>query len=558
MRRKSRKFFREEVRKTFFFYALIPSIVIAFLVYNLIFFFIMSEVKNENKKMNEKISKQINEEFINYKDEILFLSNTVNLKNQSNMEIYENFYNILSSHKIKAIFYVYDKNGNVLFTNSNTRINSQYYKMGEQAIGVFKSMKENPEKVVFLVNKEYLSSNKRTVYSIGKVLIDSQNKIEGFIVFNILEDEIGSIIYNKSVNTVIVSDKYDRSIISTNDNFLYSMDKVKFSNDKKDYYVYKTEIFDGNIYVYTVSSVIFFNNFYILGLGYIFLLFLIISLCMYIIAKKISIQKTKSIDKLLFAIKEVQRGNLNTVVNIDTNDEFEILGKYYNKMIEKLDLLIKKNKEEARRSSLAELKHLQAQINPHFLYNTLDIIKWSAKFGKNEDVVLMTTNLAKLLRYSINNSGDLVSLRDDVSMIKSYLTIQKMRWNEKLTYTIEIEDGLLEREIPKLLIQPIVENIFKHALTKISDGIIIYIIIREFENNIEIEVSDNGTGIKERKMLEINLNLKKDINLNDSVGLYNVHKRLHLYYGKKFGLEIRSTYLKGTVVKIKIPYKNEV
>lgn len=559
MRIKQRKIFREEVRKTFFLYALIPSIVISFLVYNLIFIFIKIEVKKENKRVNNLISQMLDKEFTDYKEQIEYLAVSLDLEKQSATEIYENFYNVLNKHTIKSIFYVYDKDGNIIYTNSTTGAVPQYSRKGEQSIrGLFKRMKDAPDEIVSMPNKEQLGVNKTTVYSIGKVYTDSNEKITGFIVFDILESDISKIILDTSIETIIISDKYNKNIVSTNNKFVNSLGKVRFDKNNNTYFVYEKNIFNNNVHIYTVSRIAAFNNFYVLGLGYILLIFFITSICMYVIARRISVQKTKSIDKLLSAIKEVQKGNLNTVVDIDTNDEFEILGKYYNKMIEKLDNLIKKNKEIARRSSLSELKQLQAQINPHFLYNTLDIIKWSAKFGKDDDVVLMTTNLAKLLRYSTNNPGEFVFLKDDISMIESYLIIQKMRWNEKLHYTVEIEEDLPEIKIPKLLIQPVVENIFKHALSNVTEDIKIYIIARKFNENFEIEISDNGMGIKEDKLLEINKNLKEDDNLNDSVGLFNVHKRLNLYYGSKYGLEIRSTYLKGTVVKMTIPCKYEV
>ena len=217
-----------------------------------------------------------------------------------------------------------------------------------------------------------------------------------------------------------------------------------------------------------------------------------------------------------------------------------------------LSYLMEQNVEEQRQKRKSELRALQAQINPHFLYNTLDSIIWMAEWGKTKEVVLMTSSLAKLLRQSISNQNELVRVEEEVEYTRSYLTIQKMRYKDKLEYDIQVSPEVLGQKIPKLVLQPLVENAIYHGIKyKEGKGIV------QIEGWIEqkeliLRISDDGIGMTEEQLAKIFEKRETDIRKN-GVGVLNVHERIQLYYGKDYGLRFSSTLGEGTVVEVRIP-----
>ena len=210
--------------------------------------------------------------------------------------------------------------------------------------------------------------------------------------------------------------------------------------------------------------------------------------------------------------------------------------------------------QEAKRKS--ELKALQSQINPHFLYNTLDSIIWMAEGRKYEEVVLMTASLARLLRQSISNEDEVVPLAREVEYAKGYLTIQKMRYKDKLEFEINVEPSILNIPLIKLVLQPIIENAIYHGLKyKESKGLLQ---VKGFmkDGNAVLQVIDNGVGMDEETLAHIYDKHKVNYHSN-GVGVYNVQKRLQLYYGESYGITYESEKGVGTTATITIPGMQE-
>ena len=218
-----------------------------------------------------------------------------------------------------------------------------------------------------------------------------------------------------------------------------------------------------------------------------------------------------------------------------------------------LSYLMEQNVEEQRQKRKSELKALQAQINPHFLYNTLDSIIWMAEWGKNKEVVTMTSSLAKLLRQSISNQNEMVRVEDEVEYTRSYLVIQKMRYKDKLEYDIVVEPKILDFRVAKLILQPLVENAIYHGI-KYKEGkgkVLVEGFLRGSE--LILRITDNGIGMNEQRLAQIFEKRETDRKRN-SVGVLNVHERIRLYYGKEYGLTFESVEGMGTKVEIHIPY----
>ena len=244
--------------------------------------------------------------------------------------------------------------------------------------------------------------------------------------------------------------------------------------------------------------------------------------------------------------------------------EIDELSYNFNDKIIRIKELIENIKIEQKNKKNTELWLLQAQINPHFLYNTLDTVVWMAEAGDSKKVVDMITALSSFLRIGLNKGKKFIQIREEIRHIESYLKIQKFRYDDILEYSIEIEDSLYDMRILKLLLQPLVENALYHGIKYKREGGSIRIRGYEKDNNIILEVIDNGVGMDENKLNKIkavieNTSLENSdiIRTNgDSFGLYNVAERIRLYYGNEYGLDIDSKENIGTKVTIVLPIEH--
>lgn len=266
---------------------------------------------------------------------------------------------------------------------------------------------------------------------------------------------------------------------------------------------------------------------------------------------------TLPIQKLRDSMKKVQEGDFSVSdVVVDSKNEIGSLTKSFDVMTHRIHELMEQNVHEQEEKRKSELKALQSQINPHFLYNTLDSIIWMAEGKKNEEVVLMTASLARLLRQSISNEDEVVPIANEVEYARGYLTIQKMRYKDKLEFQIDVDSSILYIPLIKLVLQPIIENAIYHGLKyKESKGLLI---VKGFmkDGNAVLQVIDDGVGMDADTLAHIYDRHKVNYHSN-GVGVYNVQKRLKLYYGEDYGITYTSELGKGTTATITIPGRQE-
>lgn len=283
-------------------------------------------------------------------------------------------------------------------------------------------------------------------------------------------------------------------------------------------------------------------------------LLITITVCMNIsgfITKPIMIMRT--------LMGKVEEGNFDVNIDIRTNDELGYLGQSFNKMVEKINLLIRTEYELRIKKREAELKALLEEIKPHFIYNTLESIRMKAVVRGEMETAKMIETLAKLLRLNIIEGSGLTTIKEEIKHVKVYLDIQNMRYPNKFHSIVDVDEELLTLAIPKLTLQPLVENAVLHGFRSSKYDCIV--IIRGYKDEhdcVVIEVIDNGSGIPEEDLLKIRRSLEAgDAEQQNHLGIKNINERIKLHFGSCYGIRIDSEWHNGTKIQIILPYISE-
>ncbi|WP_294167845.1 sensor histidine kinase [uncultured Clostridium sp.] len=269
----------------------------------------------------------------------------------------------------------------------------------------------------------------------------------------------------------------------------------------------------------------------------------------FIIIYKLSIWITKPVINMKNTMKQVMDGNLNLKIEVDRNDEIGSLEESFNNMIKWLEESIEEIKEQEKQKRIAELSFLQAQINPHFLYNTLSGVRFLVSMNKNEEAEEMIFKFTKLLRNILPKASELISLNEEIEIVIDYIELQKIRYPNLFKVDIFIQESIKSIKVPALILQPVVENAIFYSIDNEGKKGKIRIIGYSEEEKIIIEVIDNGKGMSNRQINDVFKN-KEAMN---RVGLINVHERIQLNYGKMYGIEIISEKGKGTRIRYILP-----
>lgn len=264
---------------------------------------------------------------------------------------------------------------------------------------------------------------------------------------------------------------------------------------------------------------------------------------------------TRPIRQLSEATDQVAKGDLSVRTTVNAGSDVMLLSESLNTMIDKINQLLEQVKQEQIHLRDAELELLQAQINPHFLYNTLDTIVWLAEAGDQKKVVSMVGSLSKFFRTSLNQGKDIISIEEELQHVRSYLEIQQIRYQDILEYEIDVPQELGMYRIPKITIQPLVENALYHGIKNKRGLGTISITGEKAEDCFYLYVTDNGIGMGEKRLQQIKDRIGQNApDENEIYGLYNVNERIRLKFGQEYGISIKSVHMKGTQVCIRLPY----
>lgn len=442
-----------------------------------------------------------------------------------------------SDEFIKKIFLV-SENGNII---SNEKVNLETNK-DMKNISWYKKL-INSNNMAFASNADFSkisSDSSKNIISISKEIKDKNNKRLGFVVINLsykfLEDFLSTINFGKDGYVFILSSEEELLFKSKNMEDFGKKDYEKLL--KKRMKPEKMDFVSSNVFIpntqWKLVGISFSNaisnlkkqlieSSLILAL-IVFVLTLLVSI---FVSKKISkpiiylIGEIKKTDKKLYKIKSLPQAS----------SEIQILTKEYNNLIDRIFVLTEdiEKKEEQKRTY--QVKALQSQINPHFLYNTLDTILWLVEFGENEKAIKVTKNLGMLLRNSLNIDEDFVKLDKEIEHAKNYLDIQKIRYDNKFTYEFIKKIQTSSLYVPKLILQPIIENAIYHGIREKKSKSYIKIIVEKNPEYLIIKIIDNGLGPKEKKE-----NIPTKLG---GIGMENVNNRIKLLCGEKYNLKMQ-------------------
>ncbi|MFC5404821.1 cache domain-containing sensor histidine kinase [Cohnella soli] len=266
---------------------------------------------------------------------------------------------------------------------------------------------------------------------------------------------------------------------------------------------------------------------------------------------------TKPLRRLVQLMKKVRGGDLDVSFSIRGNDEVGAVGLSFNNMVKNLKALIQEIYVTNLRKKQTELNALQGQINPHFIYNTLETIRMISVLHRVNELSDLTIKFGKLLRYSINEMNELVTIQDEFDHLNNYIYIQNKRFTNKFTLNINVDHSLTMIKTIKLIFQPIVENSIFYGLEHIDDAGVITITAEHVDGYVIFKIIDNGSGIDAEKLTEINRRIEENssnLQAKGSIGLTNVNERIKLFFGEKYGLTISSELGKGTEVTLRLPF----
>ncbi len=376
-------------------------------------------------------------------------------------------------------------------------------------------------------------------------LADKTNLGQGGHILILNDDD--SLIYNSDDSE---EEGYSESLSVAVNNYLGGF-RTKIDN--ADMYLNINTLVHTRWRIVTVNNV----NEIALAKQQILLILLFIFIISFIVTTIVSLVISRRISRPLNELKKtmfkVENGDFYTKVEVSGQKEVVRLSKSFNSMLDEIRKLMKELVNEQKEKRKTELKALQNQINPHFLYNTLDSIVWLAENHRSDDVVTTVIALARFFRISISKGETFIPVKDEISHIKNYLTIQKIRYVDKFEYTFKVDQEIYDYKVMKLILQPIVENAIYHGVGDETE----HIEIRAAKkgNFLVFEVENTGYGITDERIDEI-YEILKGTHSKSSVGMRNVYLRLKLFYGDDADIVIKSILDEMTCISILIPVKH--
>lgn len=553
-------YFKENIRRMFLYYAIVPVSCIACLCLLILFLVWKHGTERTNQSANQFISEEMDNILNAYVEELNFLSDQTDLVRKkidtdTRVEVFQRIYYLRNQLGYRANIYIFDSQMYPCLM-STAAVPTALKGGSNLNWGIVRELNQEPEKAALKIIRN-LEENNAELF-IGKAIVE-ENTIIGYAIFSFSSKDF-QMLLTKSVPQTVIMDETGNIFIANNYEFCDNIERFDRRIDLKNgyvhrngkqYYLTNTRLPNGKLRVCTITNTG--NEFHsILIISFTIVAVLIATtVLVHFSADKMTQKSTRDIDVIVDAFEKVNEGQLDTYIDINSSVEFQSIGESYNIMLDSLKQQIQRNKEMVELVAFAQIKQLESQFNPHFLFNTLENIRFMCKIEpKSADKMIIA--LSSLLRYSISNAEEYITVREDIENTECYLSILKIRFNRRFTYQVDLEENILDCLIPKLLIQPLIENAIKYGF-KDRENLLVEIHGFEENGNLIVLCKDNGAGIDVDTLELLRYNLTQEKNKSNHLGIYNIHRRIQLKYKGNYGIQIHSIRGEGTILRISLP-----
>ena len=557
---KREKYFRDELQRMFIVYAIVPAAAFT-LVCGLFFMAVLLNGRTaSNREHNRFVAGELERVLEQYRQELERLADMPGLFNgkmdaERKAEVFEEFYGVSNRLGYEGDLFIMDGDRNLLL--SNRPVKPGYLDVAKGiSWGIFASMDEEEGHPAIRLVDGWKSQ--RGVIAMGRSAV-SADGTKGYIVCAIPGSGMQAAL-NKLDTQTIITDRFGWVFLSSSYHFLNSSNQVSaavkgagryLSLDKHMYLLSRQEVHGG---LFTVCSIADIQNIVVslsLSSALVLTALALMTLWALLSSRKVTERKTEDFYKILDVMENARTGNLEETIHIDSDNEFKIIADAYNETIGSLRTQMENNRKMTELVAAAQNKQLESQFNPHFLYNTLENIRYMCRL-EPATAERMVFSLSGLLRYSLDGSKAEVTLREDMEHLENYLNILKRRFGSRFECRIDVEPEACGCLIPKLVLEPMIENAVKYGF---GSQLNLKVELKAYihQEKLIMICRDDGVGIPQGTLSGLNAMLEQREDPKRHSGLYNIHRRIDILYGRPYGVEIRSTEGHGTMLVVTLP-----
>lgn len=557
-----RKSFKRELLTCFLVVAVLPLVVCCVFLIQLFKVKVDRDYQRKDLELAAAVENRLTELFENMDEAALSLAEDEDIRGvlesgdfgRRNL-VYNRLYETTGALREQAQFDLYSGEGVCLYSTGT----GVYQRTLPVYWGILKVAAAHRSELVVRGEQEE-DEEGRTVLRLARAVLGADEECVGFVVASMRERNFENILSGSygGQDGICIADRFMETVYSTGTagsedigaaikkRLMAGEDPAKAGSGGR---IYVSEIGDTGLYSILLRPAVFTAD--TLRSMYMVLLFMAaasFALCS-VVAAGMSSHLSKPIQVLNGAMDQVKEGKLETRVHMRRTDEFGLLAGNFNAMTAKLKEYMERQVQQQKQLNETQIAMMQAQLNPHFLYNTLDTMKWVAKANHIPEIATLAAKLAKILRTSIS-SAQFITLKEELELVECYAEIQRIRFNGRFCVECRLPKELELIQVPKLIVQPIVENAVIHGLADCDDG---HILVEVCERNGElvIEVTDDGCGISQEVVEHLNCREKE--RPRGHLGFYNVDSIIRLHYGPEYGLKVHRMEAGGTRVTIGLP-----
>lgn len=558
--------FCDDLRKTFLVHALVPLVVAVVMVMGIMGVSLVSNVITTCYEDAEAVREQVNQVWEECSSWLADFSATLDMARFSSQldyraDVYTDVYSFINRFEIRPQLYLLASDSEILFTtekhvDKRDDCHSLLYWRLIRNLEIY-----GKDSTALMARNVDMEAETTAYWMLGHRLRDSTGMTIGYACF-VLPQAMVEAFTHELTSYVIITDAFDSVYLSTMPTCRICFGKLcKDLRDQQGmvnysgtpYFVHHTELNLLGAALYTTQNCTGIVTMLSLVIILALTMFLTIFIAAFFSLRRTLNRKTQIFEEITQACHLVQVGDLTTRLHVDKYTEFELISDSYNQMLDSIQRLMEESVELAKETAVSRIKQLESQFNPHFLFNTLENIRYMVRLNP-EAANAMILNMATLLRYSIDTTTDVITLEQDMAFTHCYISIMKQRFGQRLQYELQLPDELKNARITKLIAQPIIENCLKHCMDK-KDTLFISVVVQREGDDLRLTVCDNGRGINPSVLAMLREHIENPAKrIKGHIGILNVHERLRLMYGEQYGVEIESSG-SGTEITLRFPYQ---